>query len=116
MSADKPGCVVTIGTGSKHFSTGFDLKYWCEKFENKHESYYKLQHLLGRLLAFKLPTMCVMNGSALAGGYFLALAHDLRVMNLAQGEICLTELKVGVSMPLPLVAILNAKLHPNQVT
>ena len=33
--ADKPGVVVTIGTGSKHFSTGFDLKFWCEKYENK---------------------------------------------------------------------------------
>ena len=69
--------------------------------------------MLGRLLAFKLPTMCVMNGNTLAGGYFLALAHDLRIMNQKQGEICLTELKVGVSMPYPLVATLKAKLHPD---
>lgn len=29
-----PGVLVTIGTGAKHFSTGFDLPWWSEKWDN----------------------------------------------------------------------------------
>ena len=29
-----PGVMVTIGTGKKHFSTGFDLPYWMADYEN----------------------------------------------------------------------------------
>jgi len=40
-----------------------------------------MQELLARLMEFPLPTMCVFNGTAMAGGYFLGLAHDFRVMH-----------------------------------
>jgi len=29
-----PGCLVTIGTGPKHFSIGFDLGYWMQDQNN----------------------------------------------------------------------------------
>ena len=29
-----PGVMVSIGTGKKHFSSGFDLPYWMADFEN----------------------------------------------------------------------------------
>ena len=29
-----PGCLITIGTGPRHFSTGFDIDYWMIEYEN----------------------------------------------------------------------------------
>ena len=29
-----PGLMVSIGTGKKHFSTGFDLPFWAEDYAN----------------------------------------------------------------------------------
>jgi len=33
-ATEGPGILVTLGTGAKNFSTGFDLDYWCKSFEN----------------------------------------------------------------------------------
>ena len=71
-----PGVLVTLGAGAKKFSTGFDLKFWLESFDNIKESIFELQQVLARLLTFRLPTLCVMNGHAFAGGYLLSLVHD----------------------------------------
>lgn len=33
-SSSGAGILCTIGAGEKHFSTGFNLDFWCVKFEN----------------------------------------------------------------------------------
>ena len=33
-----PGVMVSIGTGPKHFSSGFDLPYWAASFANMKDS------------------------------------------------------------------------------
>ena len=33
-----PGVMISIGTGKKHFSSGFDLPYWMAHFDNMHKS------------------------------------------------------------------------------
>ena len=33
-ASEGPGVMVTIGTGKRHFSSGFDLPFWMSKFEN----------------------------------------------------------------------------------
>lgn len=35
-----PGVLVTIGTGPKHFSTGFDLPFWAQGWNNWKTSVY----------------------------------------------------------------------------
>lgn len=37
-----PGVLVTIGTGDRHFSTGFDLAYWMQSYENMRNSLVKI--------------------------------------------------------------------------
>ena len=37
-----PGVVVTIGSGDKVFSTGFDLEYWAQKNVNAIQSIAKI--------------------------------------------------------------------------
>ena len=73
--------MVSIGTGSKIFSSGFDLEFWASKYENMYTSIVWFQELIARLLSFSMPTMCVFNGTAIAGGYIFGVSHDFRIMN-----------------------------------
>lgn len=112
-ASGQPGVLVTIGTGSKHFSTGFDLLYWAANFENFKCSIVRFPLLMARIMEFPLPTLCIFNGNAIAGGYLLGLAHESRIMNANQGVICLSELKIGFPMPRPYMKICEAKLTPS---
>ena len=33
-ATEGPGILVCLGVGAKHFSTGFDLNWWCKRYEN----------------------------------------------------------------------------------
>jgi len=112
-ATEGPGILVTIGTGEKHFSTGFDLDYWCKSFEDHMTSVKLFYDLMAKLLEFPMPTMCIFNGNAFAGGYLLGLCYDTRIMNEAVGDICLSELKLGIALPLPMMLVCKAKLGPN---
>ena len=37
-ASEGPGIMVTIGTGARHFSTGFDLSYWIKDYKNMKDS------------------------------------------------------------------------------
>ena len=83
---------------------------------NAFTSLERFQELMARLTTLKLPSMCVFNGTAIAGGYWLGLSHDFRIMNAEVGEICLSELKLGLTIPFPYARMLAAKLEPMIVT
>ena len=104
------GVLVTIGTGKKTFSSGFDLKYWMADFQNVMNSLYELHNTLARLMEFPMPSICVFNGTAIAGGYLLGLAHDFRIMHESIGNICLSELAIGFPLPVPLLRVCKGKL------
>ena len=110
-ATEGPGVLVTIGTGAKHFSSGFDLPFWLESFQNLETSICNMTKIHARLLAFPMPTMCVFNGNAIAGGYILGLSHDFRIMHETTGAICLSELKLGLPLPAPYMEICAAKLQ-----
>jgi len=78
--------VVTIGTG-RHFSTGFDIPAWVKDPLLYYPSMDLFSILLERLLTLSLPTMCVFNGSAMAGGFFMGACHEHRIMNANKGWI-----------------------------
>lgn len=96
-----PGVVVTIGTGTKYFGTGFDLKWWFEDIKtNPVKSIARAQALLNRVLVMNMPTMAVFNGHAFAGGLILGLVHDFRIMtNDPKRAVCLSEINIGLPLP-----------------
>ena len=65
---------------------------------------------MARLIGFSMPTLCIFNGHAIAGGYILGLCHDARIMNDNFGNICLSELKLGLPLPPPYQKVVSAKL------
>ena len=90
--------LVTLGTGQKIFSTGFNLKYWLAHPLNPSYCASLFVEMLGKLITLPVATMCIMNGHAYAGGFHLSLCHDYRVMH-STAKICLTELAIGLPMP-----------------
>jgi len=68
--------MVTINSGPRVFSSGFDLNYWKKESGNDIITIKMLHVFLARLLTCNVPTYCCINGFAVAGGVFLALAHD----------------------------------------
>lgn len=88
--------VVTIG-GGKHYCNGFDLEFLGSLPQA--EALAFLDHTaatLGRILAFPIPTVAVLNGHAFGAGAMLVLAHDLRVQNAERGWFCFPEVDLGM--------------------
>jgi len=80
-----PGVVITIGSGKRHFSTGFDMQEWIARPENYYPGMDALRLLMDRLIRLSLPSLCIFNGNAMAGGYFIGICHDMRIMNAQSG-------------------------------
>ena len=112
-ASEGPGVMVTVGTGPRHFSTGFDLSNWAKDFNNMRDAIVFMAKVQARLLAFPMPTLTVFNGTAMAGGFLWSLTMDSRIMNANVGSICLSELKLGFALYRPYMLICAAKLRPS---
>ena len=105
-----PAVLVTIATGAKIFSTGFNLSWWAQDLTNSLTSIAKFQELMNRFLTISVPSLAVINGHAYAGGLILALTHDFRIMTKTNAKICLSELAVGFNLSPAYSAICKATL------
>ena len=101
--------IVTIGSGPKVFSSGFNLKFWMAKPDTNISLSLTLYHdLLRRILTLGFPTVCVINGHAIAGGVFLALAHDHTIMiSNPKFNMFLNELESGFVVPFGLIRFIR---------
>ena len=84
--------LVTLGSGGKIFSTGFDLK---KASENILSDYVTSYDLYKRLLSLSVPSLCVMSGHTYAGGLFLSICHDLKILQ-SDARVSLSEINAGV--------------------
>ena len=66
-----------------------------------------------RFLVLPCPTVAALNGHAFAGGAFMALSCDYRIMREDRGWFCVSEVDVGVPVPAPMMGILQGKLPAN---
>ncbi len=88
--------VVLTGAGEKAFCAGADLKE--RKGVTAAETGPYLNAIAGAIEswgAIRLPTLCLMNGSAYGGGLELAMACDFRVL-VEGSEVGLTEVRLGI--------------------
>lgn len=107
-AADETAKVLVLtGAGEKVFSAGVDvLDHTPDKVDRMIETFHAL---LKRLMDFPLPTVAVVNGSAMGGGCELMLGCDM-VVGIEGCKIGQPEIKLGV---FPTIAvILMAKRLP----
>lgn len=75
-----PTALVTFGLSDRFFSTGIDLNFM--KTLHPADIYnfiLELIRLYGRMLAFPVPCIAMINGHAYAGGCMLSFSHDYRL-------------------------------------
>ncbi|HEX2163811.1 MAG TPA: enoyl-CoA hydratase/isomerase family protein [Thermoanaerobaculia bacterium] len=97
--AEEAGAVVLTGSGSV-FSAGVDLvRVDAEGADYLADYLADLDRLFRRLLLFPRPVVAAINGHALAGGWVLACASDVRLAAEGDFTVGVTELAVGVRFP-----------------
>lgn len=91
--------IVLVGTGEAAFCAGADLKDMRSNDEagGKFKSPMSRveRHAFEIVLEAKKPTIAALNGSAVAGGFELALACDIRLSH-AEAKFGLPETKIGM--------------------
>ena len=93
--------MIITGASDTFFSVGFDFNELLKSNDPKiiKEQVTGLVSVLKRLLTFPLPTIAAINGHCYAGGVFIAMACDWRIMLNDCGDFCLSEVHLGLSIP-----------------
>ncbi len=107
-------CALVITATGKSFSSGLSMRAMSTyKADELTQFSQAMQRLYGRLVNFPVPTVAAINGHAFAGGAFLALSCDYRVMREDKGWFCISEVDVGVTIPFSIMEIAKLKLTPS---
>jgi enoyl-CoA hydratase/carnithine racemase len=87
----------------KFFSMGFNLPLLLKLNRNDFEKFYtSFNELVIKLFTLSIPTLSVIEGHAVAGGFILAIATDYRIAVIDK-KLGLNEINLGV--PVPILAI-----------
>jgi enoyl-CoA hydratase/carnithine racemase len=109
-----PAALVTVGGEEKFYSNGLDLAWLGgDGREAAPRFIQEVLKLLGRILAFPIPTAAAMNGHSFAAGAMFALAHDFRVMRADRGYFCLPEVDINIPFTPGMTALIKSRLTPN---
>jgi enoyl-CoA hydratase/carnithine racemase len=106
---------IIIASGQKILSGGLDLKA-AQKFDkvDELEIVRGLNQSFTKLYALPKPTICAVNGAAIAGGFFFVLGCDYRIGD-TRASVGLAEVRVGATLPVGPSAIAKAELHANDM-
>ena len=108
-----PAALVTTGGDPKFYSNGLDLSWLSGDGAAEAGTFVgRVLRLLGRVLAFPVPTVAAINGHAFAAGGLLALAHDFRLMRADRGFFCLPVIDLGLPLAPGMLALIDARLTP----
>jgi len=108
-----PAALVLTGSG-KFFSTGLDLAWLSGDGQSEGGTFLAdVEVMLGRLLAFSMPTVAAINGHAFGIGAMLGLACDFRVMRADRGYFCLPEIDLPGPVTPALMELLKLRITPS---
>ena len=107
--------MVLIGE-EKFFSNGLNLNV-LNKLDGAGWILFAAQmnEIHRRMLMLPFPTVAAVNGHAFAGGAFMALSCDYRIMREDRGWICISEVDAGVPLPQGMMEFLRLRLPTNTV-
>jgi len=100
--------VVVVTAAGKFWSNGMDLKYISAHPAQADELQQSVEQLLGRILAFPLPTIAAINGHFVAAGAMLGLAFDFRVTG-GRGLFFVPGIDIGLVYSPGMTALMTCK-------
>ena len=114
--AAHPKALIITGKG-KFFSNGLDLEYFNNTTTTTRNNHAErsafiesLWRWLARLLVLDCRTVAAMNGHAFGAGLFMALAADVRVMQIHRGYLCWPEMNLGMRLAKGFAELTKAKI------
>ena len=115
VEGDCGQCAALVLTGvDKFFCNGLNLEKLMTLAPEEMEQFGKrMAEVHKRFLVLPCPTVAAMNGHAFAGGAFMALSCDYRIMREDRGWFSVSEVDVGVPIPPAMMGILQGKLPAN---
>ncbi|OMJ71763.1 hypothetical protein SteCoe_29934 [Stentor coeruleus] len=106
--------LVLASKDQKIFVAGMDLKYISKNgIESGIKIAEELMLVLAKLLKLSVPCVAAVNGHAVAAGMLLAIGADYRIMNKDFGIWKMSEIFLGMIIPLGASLLLKKKLHPS---
>lgn len=115
MERDPSVRAIIIASGQKVLSGGLDLKA-AQGFDkaDEMEIVRGLNQSFAKLYALPKPTICAINGAAIAGGFFFVLGCDYRIGD-TRASVGLAEVRVGATLPAGPEAIAKAEIAVNDL-
>ena len=108
------GAALVLSGVDKFFCNGLNLEKLMPLAPDEMEQFGKhMAEIHKRFLVLPCPTVAAMNGHAFAGGAFMALSCDYRIMREDRGWFSVSEVDVGVPIPPAMMGILQGKLPAN---
>ena len=108
------GAALVLTGVDKFFCNGLNLEKLMTLAPEEMELFGKrMAEIHKRFLVLPCPTVAAMNGHAFAGGAFMALSCDYRIMREDRGWFSVSEVDVGVPIPPAMMGILQGKLPAN---
>lgn len=110
------GAALVLTGVDKFFCNGLNLEV-LSKLDQQGMQLFgaRMAEIHRRYLVLPCPTVAAVNGHAFAGGAFMALSCDYRLMREDRGWICISEVDVGVPIPQPMMGLLRGKLPASTV-
>ncbi|MCB9787835.1 MAG: enoyl-CoA hydratase/isomerase family protein [Deltaproteobacteria bacterium] len=108
-----PRALVLDGGAGKLFSGGFDVPTIATYDRPALSAFFGgFLTIVDRLLVLPCPTVVAIHGSAIAGGFILSLAFDLRVVQRGPLKLGLSEVDLGIAVPAGTQVLLAERTSP----
>ena len=108
------GAALVLTGTDKFFCNGLNLETVMALTPEEMQVFgQRMAEIHSRFLVLPCPAVAAVSGHAFAGGAFLALSCDYRLMREDRGWFSVSEVDVGVPVPAPMMGILQGKLPAN---
>lgn len=109
LATSSSSALITTAHG-KFFSNGYDLD-WASKDPTRPKIMSsKLRSVIKDLISLPMPTIAAITGHAAASGVILALSHDYVFMRKDRGFVYMSEMDIGLKVPVWFVKVLRSKI------